>query len=402
MNTTEKLFLLLTCSLYLFLAIFSYAYVDLNLTLSQNKFSLFLVSQLQQLAYFHRPQATFIYFVLICACFGTFVYSLYLFKTQKLTLRYLKYSLAITTLILIVSYPFLSYDIFNYMFDAKIILKYHANPYAHRPLDFPQDDWLRFMRWIHRYSPYGPLWLGFSLVPTLIGSGKFITTLFSFKIFISAFHLINALIIYKITKKLNSKLCIFSTALYALNPLFLIEGVANAHNDIIQATFLLLSIYFFIANKKILSFFSVASGFFIKYLTALLVPAFILKKYFKSINNEKFILIVFATSTLFTITFSSIKISVPFVSSGATQVQFQPWYLFWTIPLVALVPKTSLVFISIAVCAGAALRYLPFLYFGDWSHPHTIIFMQLVTIVPPLIICSIYALKLIYRKIQRI
>lgn len=385
MSHTEKLLLLLTCSLYLFLAIFSYAYVDLNLTLSQNKYSLFLVSQLQQLAYFHRPQATLIYIVLIGACFGSFVYSLYLFKKQKLSLKYLKYSLVITTLILIFSYPFLSYDIFNYMFDAKIILKYHANPYTHRPLDFPQDDWLRFMRWVHRYSPYGPLWLGFSLIPTLIGFGKFITTLFSFKIFIAAFHLINALIIYKITEKLNSKLSIFSTALYALNPLFIVEGIVNAHNDIIQATFLLLSIYFFISNKKILSFLSVTVGFFIKYLTALLVPAIILKKYLKDFNNEKFILIALATSTLFTITFSSIKISVPFVSSGATQVQFQPWYLFWTIPLVALVPKTPLIIISIAVCAGAALRYLPFLYFGDWSHPQTILFMQIVTIVPPVV-----------------
>jgi len=67
---------------------------------------------------------------------------------------------------LLFSYPFLSHDLFNYLFDAKIVTFYHQNPYILKALDFPSDPWLRFMHWTHRTYPYGPSFLFLTLVPS--------------------------------------------------------------------------------------------------------------------------------------------------------------------------------------------------------------------------------------------
>lgn len=409
MSCTEKSLLFISFSLYFLLAIFSYAYVDLNLTLSQNKFVLFFVQLMQQLGYFNRPLATLIYILLIIFTFSFFIFNLWLFYRSKIGLSYLKISAITNTLILIFAYPFLSSDLFNYLFDAKIILNYHASPYAHRPLDFPNDEWLRFMRWVHRYSPYGPLWLGASLIPATLGFGKFILNFLTFKIFIGVFHLINAYLIYKILQKIDPKASIFWTATYALNPLFLIEGVVNAHNDVVLATFLILPIYFIVHKKIGLSYVALFSGTLIKYIPILNLPWMILYSLFLKIRNggkvkstnqtaKKIIALNLLTMALFTYLFSTFKISVPFVSTGATQVQFQPWYLFWTIPFVALLANRMLVAIFTALAFGASLRYLPFLYFGDWSHIGTISFMQIVTIVPAFIVLIYLAIRKYFAK----
>ena len=382
MSKLEKILLTANIILYGFLAIFSYAYVDLNLTLSQNPQFLLFVRLMQQLGYYHRPQATLIYLMLIIFAFSFFIFHLWLFYKSRIKLKYLAISTLTNTVILIFAYPFLSSDLFNYIFDAKIIVNYHASPYSYRPLDFPNDEWLRFMRWVHRLSPYGPLWLGMSIIPAFLGFGKFILNFLTFKIFIAIFHLINTYLIWKILNRVNIKTATFGTAFYALNPLFLIEGVANAHNDVVLATFMIASVYFIAVGKSLWAYLLLFSGTLVKYIPILNLPwlmwATISKKK-KSI--DQLILLNLVTMAVFTYLYSSFKITVPFVSSGATQIQFQPWYLFWTLPFVALLPNYSLIILSIGLSIGASLRYLPYLFYGDWSQPMTISFMQSMLLI---------------------
>ncbi|KKP93997.1 MAG: hypothetical protein UR98_C0001G0082 [Parcubacteria group bacterium GW2011_GWA1_36_12] len=398
MKSLEKKLLVANFLLYFFLAIFSYAYVDLNLTLSQNKFVLSFVNFLQALGYYHRSAATFIYLLFLITAFSFFLFNLWLFYKKQLSLSYLKFATLLSTFILIFAYTFLSSDLFNYIFDAKIIIKYHANPYTHRPLDFPTDDWLRFMRWIHRYSPYGPLWLGYTLIPATLGFGKFIFNLITFKVFISIFHLINALLIYRILNKIRPRATLFGTAFYALNPTLLLEGVANAHNDVVLATFLILPIYLLTIRKTTLSYLTLFAGTLIKYIPILNLPWLIWYTFGRSKNVQFLILLNLITMAIFTYFFSSFKISVPFVSSGATQVQFQPWYLFWTLPLVSLVSSPVLVLTSTTLAFGASLRYLPYLFYGDWSHSGTQLFMQSITFLPAVVVLIGVSIKTFRNK----
>src|SRR3989344_1494210 len=385
-NIFSKILLAMNLAIYVLLAIFSYSYVDLNLTISRNTFIINFVSFMQQIGYFPRSLATSIYVIWIITAFILYIINLWLFYKKKVRENYLKYAVIFSTLILIFASPFLSSDLFNYIFYSKIILNYHANPYAHRALDFPGDDWLRFMRWVHGYAPYGPLWLAGAIIPALLGFGKFILNLLMFKIFIGLFHLINSYLIFKILRKTGIKNILLGTAFYALNPLLLIEGVANSHNDIVLASLLLFAICFYVHKENAKSFAALFVGTLIKYIPILILPWYIFSFLSrKKVNYEKIIFLSLATLTIFTFIFSTLAIKVPFMPGGSTQVQFQPWYLFWTLPYMALVPKRSLLILGILVSIGASLRYLPFLFYGDWVHANTILFMQSVTVLPLII-----------------
>lgn len=397
----EKLLLLGNILIYGTLAVFSYSYVDLNLTISQHPLVLSFVSTMQQLGYFKRPTATVIYILLIIFTFSFFIFNLWLFYKSKVGWSYLKISTIANTIMLIFAYPFLSSDLFNYLFDAKIILNYHVSPYTHRPLDFPNDEWLRFMRWIHRYSPYGPLWLAMSLIPAALGFGKFILNFLTFKLFIGVFHLVNSILIFKILQKINPQRLLLGTAFYAMSPLFLIEGVANAHNDMVLATFLIGSIYFLTATHSGRSYLTLFAGTLIKYIPILNLPWLLWATLAKKKNVRLILILNLVTMAVFTYLFSAFRITVPFVSSGATQVQFQPWYLFWTLPFIALLPKTILIATGIALAVGATLRYLPYLYYGDWSQPGTITFMQLVTVTPPILVAAFLLAKTLIAKSEK-
>ncbi len=188
-------------------------------------------------------------------------------------------------------------------------------------------------------------------------------------------------------QKVDPKKAILGTAFYALNPLFLIEGIANGHNDLVFATFLLLPIYFSLERKReILSYLSFAAGALIKYISILNLPWYFAKVYFKKPKGfENFVILNILTMAVFTIIYSTVAIKVPFVASGSTQVQFQPWYLFWTIPFIAFIPNPFYMAMAIILAIGSMLRYLPFIYFGDWSQSGTIQYMQLVTVLPALV-----------------
>lgn len=403
MKFAEKIMLCLQAAAVFLLIIFSYSYVDLNLTLSSNPQILFVISSLQHIAYYQRPLATTLYLILLAFCFGVFILNLYLFTKNKLSKKYLFTNIVVSTLALVFSYPFLSSDIFNYMFDAKIITFYHQSPYLHKALDYPNDDWIRFMRWVHRYSPYGPLWLVLSILPTLAGLGKFITTLFAFKFFIGTFHIINSALIYKILQKQNAKNILFKTSLYGLNPLFLIEGVINSHNDVVIATFLLLAIYFALKSKITATVSSLLLGTLTKYITILNLPWFVYYFLFdKRKNLHRLILFNFLTMAGFTIFYSNFQIQVPFISSSGLQVQFQPWYLFWTLPLAALIANSSMIILFLTTSASVFLRYLPYIFYGDWSQPGTIQFMQYVTVLPTIFVGAIMLIKMLVVNMTKI
>lgn len=393
MSTREKILAVIQVIFALTVVVFSYGYVDLNLTLSSNPTILSIIKNLQFLAYYQRPLATTAYTIFLLVWFGLFVLLIYWFFKNKLSLKFLKLSMLSSVAVLLFAYPYLSSDLFNYMFDAKIIATYHQNPYTTRPMDIQGDDWLRFMRWVHRYSPYGPLWLLYSLVPTIVGLGKFVLTLFAFKLAIGLFQLINTWLVYKILVRVNSKKALLGAAIYGLNPLFLIEGVANAHNDVVIATCFLATIYFAVEQKKILSFASLAGGVFIKYIPILIFPWLLLYNRRPANNFNKLVIASFVTMALFTFIYSSFKITVPFVSSGSTQVQFQPWYLFWSLPFLALLPNFFTFTIILAVSFFSSLRYLPYLYYGDWSQPGTLQYLKIVVAVGLIFVIIISTIK---------
>lgn len=248
----------------LLLGIYSYSQIDLNLTLFQNPLFLTFQHSLIQLGYFHRPQSTLIF---VCLLLFISFSSAYFLKKPSQNLKILVVGLV---LLGVFSYPAFSHDIYNYIFDARILITHHQNPYTSTALMFPLDDWTRFMNWTHRAYPYGPTFLPITLIFYMLGFGKFIITLFSFKLmnllaFVGCAYLINRMAGRK------------STLFFITNPLIIFEVVISAHLDIIMLFFALLSWQLLLVKRVFSSYISLIVSIGIKYSTALLIPAYIFK-----------------------------------------------------------------------------------------------------------------------------
>ena len=215
----------------LVLSIYSYSLVDPNLTFVSNRWWEFFRERMIELGYYRRDLSWLIYLSIIILLFAAYFY----FKKKYKRLNALKLAIIISALTLI-SYPFLSHDFFNYMFDAKLVTYYHVNPYLFKALDFPSDPWIRFMHWTHRTYPYGPIFLLITLLPSYFSLGKFFLSFLFFKLTFIAFYL---LAVYYLNK-LNKRYAI----LFATNPLVIIEGLVNSHNDLISVSLAIIGAYF--------------------------------------------------------------------------------------------------------------------------------------------------------------
>ncbi len=178
-------------------AIFSYSFIPGTLTLSQNQLFLQITGFLTEFGY-NRLRTSLIFLTILIIM--TIFYIVLIKKSRTLTPKALFILTCFSTLIVTASFPVLSRDIFNYIFNAKIVLVYHQNPHFVAANQFLFDPQTRFMTWVHVPTPYGGLWTALSLIPAVLGLGKFVLNLVTFKIFLAGFHLLNVYLIYLILK----------------------------------------------------------------------------------------------------------------------------------------------------------------------------------------------------------
>lgn len=348
-------FLLFGCSFFL-LFVYSYAHIDLNLTLSSHPTYQALQQQLLYLGYFQRPLSTGVFLSLLFLLFFFYMSTLLLAYKKQISQKAIFLLIGVSVVLLFLAYPAFSHDIFNYMFDARIVTKYQENPYLHAAQDFPHDPWTRFMHWTHRTYPYGPLWLAFTIPFSFLGFEKFTLTLFYFKLFFALFHLGIIFLILRIQKILFPKNEAIGVLFYALNPLVLIESLVSPHNEVIMVFFLLLALYFLLVKRFwwAIGMLVISGG--IKFVTLLLLPFFLFPNTWKRIVNQNkqfFIMLVFLTIALI------------------GEILFREPYSWYFLPLLAFVGSMfsfgPFHQVLIGVTLASLLRYAPYLYMGDYS-----------------------------------
>ena len=312
-------------------ALYSYSLVDPNITLINSPVWERVRESAVQLGYYHRDWSWIIYLLSIVA----------LFMFHRLFMKHArKYNPVVLALIiglvLLIAYPFLSHDFFNYLFDAKILTLYHKSPYLFKALDFPHDPWIRFMHWTHRTYPYGPLFLVFSIIPSFISGGKFIADYFLFKLMFTAMYVASTWLLSRIKREYG--------LLFATHPLVIIEALVNGHNDIVAVTIALVGMWFLLKkNRPYLGglFLILSSG--IKYMT---LPFVFISK--KNLMRNKLALAGFLAVVVFLLFYQDI----------------QPWYflnLFVMVPFFASVIEGSWIFLL-----GLLVSYYPFVRYGEW------------------------------------
>lgn len=359
-----SLFIFVICSIGL--AIYSYGFLDFNLTLSSSALFLDFLVPLQKLVYFNRNQSAQIFIVIFLLFTLSYIYLLKYYSSLKIAKFPWKYFLGILA-ILTLSYPMLSYDIFNYMFHGKILWYYHANPHTIAPQEFTGDLWLRFMRWVHTPSAYGQVFTAIESPAYLLGMGKFVPTLYLMKITMSAFF---AWCIYLIGKMGNLRSQLF----IAFNPFLLLELVVNAHNDAVMIAFLLLAIYLASINRKIYSLINLILSIGVKYMTALTFPFYFIK-------NSKLKIIFIATILYIPVLFSPAR--------------FQPWYLVWSLIPASLIDSHWSRLWIISASLTSLIYYVPYIATGFWNNSY--LFVAIVLYLPLLTSGSIWSITKIWK-----
>lgn len=349
------------------LGLYSFVLVDPNITFMQNGYWVSFRDIAVQIGYYQREASWYIFLSLIVLLF---IFHFYFIKKYK-EVSVKKIALILGTLLLI-SYPFLSHDFFNYMFDAKILTYYHQNPYLQRALDYPGDQWTRFMHWTHRTYPYGPVFLLLSLIPSLLGFGKFTLSFLLFKGF---FILCYGVSVY-LLNKLNKKWAV----IFATHPLVIMEGLVSSHNDIVALALGIIGVYFILKKKNAggMVFFLLSAG--IKYISAPFVFLF----------NKRFYKVALLLQ-LSIFTYLSLKMEI------------QPWYF---LALFAFLPFFEEVISNMSIFFfGLLISYYPYIRLGGWDTAekvnlkHQIIFIFFLINV--FYFCLIFLLKR-YRSLYKV
>lgn len=340
------------------LALYSYALVDPNITLVNNGAWTEFRNIMVQLGYYQRPTSTLIY--------GVIVVLLSVFHI-KLVERFKKVSpmkiAVIAALAGLLAYPFASHDLFNYIFDAKIFTYYHQNPYLHTALDFPNDNMTRFMHWTHRTYPYGPSFLVLTVVPSFFSFGKFILAYGLFKMLIVGSYM--AAVYY--LNKWNKEWAMF----FATQPLVIIDGLINAHNDIIAISLGIIGLYFVFHRTDMKGRIALVISGLIKYST---VPLIFATKKREDLGTK--------------IAFAGIAVVMIYLTVGRT---VQPWYFLTPLVLIPYLYKEIKRFYLFYFFV--TVSYIGFVYTGTWNNT----FMYSILLVP----LGINAAYILYAKRHR-
>lgn len=341
------IFLLLSLSFL----IFSYLWIDFAvvLTIAQGHPKFQKLLSIIEFTRENRELLSQVYLILI-VCF--FVFDLFLLFFPKILLTIRKKRLffitAVFVLVFSFSYPFLSYDIFTYLFSAKMLLHYHVNPYKVAPEEFlGRDLWLDFLRNVQFKYAYGPVYLFYSLIPGIIFSTRRLILNFYF------LKLMNALVFwftgYLLFELRKEDYRVFSW--WFFNPFLLIELLVNSHSDLLMIWFFILGVFYLNKKKVLNSIITMGLSVLTKYVSIIGVPLLFLGKRLRNIYL-KFLAISLFCFLLF-----------------QKQRVTQPWYFSWSymyLPFIEL-RSASWALINLNLLLLLINSYYPFLKTGGWS-----------------------------------
>jgi len=195
------------------------------------------------------------------------------------------------SLILLFVFPISSTDIYDYVSRGRISGQYGGNPLIETPNDYPGEPYVELAAWKKDPSAYGPLW---EILSGLIGrfaGGRLWNDMLGYKILALLGYLLSTFLITAILKRVAPDRCLAGTLLFAWNPLVLLDGIANGHNDMIMVAFILAAFWILsLAQKRdaisekglsaflygLLAILFLSLAILIKYIPILLMPLLLL------------------------------------------------------------------------------------------------------------------------------
>ena len=221
----------------------------------------------------------------ISTLFVLYLIALRLLRKIQINPKFVIWVGGLLALILIFSYPQTAIDLFVYAIRSRGWARYGLEPFSNAPELIPDfDPWLGLAgEWVDAPSPYGPIWEWSSLVMYYLSGGNFLGHLVALKVLAFITYLGCAWLLTKLLRIFRPQWVVVGTAFFAWNPLVLLEGVQNAHNDLLMVFFFLLSLWGCLAlmlGKKdkpswvysLVFVFAFAASVLVKFVTFLVLP----------------------------------------------------------------------------------------------------------------------------------
>lgn len=361
-----KIFYYLTL---VFITIPSWGFVDANMPLPK-------IASLAPIIFFQTIYPTAWYIASVVILFVFYIWVLYYIRKKALTSRHIWYLIFATAVILFWTFPALSNDIFNYIATAKVAFIWKENPYIVMPIEIPKEPMLAFLHAANKVALYGPVWLLLTAIPLFLGMGNLLTTLFTFKLFMTVWYLGLCYLIWIASERKPWPL-----AFFALNPLVTLSTLVDGHNDVVMMA-LALGGFLMVKRKKfVYGIFIFIFSIFIKGATLFLVPVFIWCLY-RQYKKEQI-------SWQGVWHWASVAMYLIFLLSPIRE-EIYAWYFIWPLTFLALVDKPNILrAASYGFSVGLLLRIVPFFYTRSWSGITPTV-KRIVTFVPPFISSFIY------------
>lgn len=358
------------------LLIISYGFIDPHLSFSTLPAYVYVQSVLVSLVYHHT--------IVAAGMYAGILVSMYL-SYGRLTLE--KYAskkndhfgwLISIIVILLLSYPALSYDIFNYIATAKVTFQYLENPYVIMPIEISNEPMLSYTRAANKLALYGPTWIALTSLPHLVSMGNPLVSIISFKLLVTLFYFALVYMIYRKTKRWDQAMW------FAFNPLVLIEVIVNGHNDIVMMVLAMGGLLLWQREARIYKIIGIVlwvSSIFVKGATIMLLPLFFLPPK----DWERIVRIGFWC--MFGI----------FLLSPLREEMY-PWYAVWWLSFAAFIPIKKQSFIhgfSYWFSFGLMLGYVPWIATREYAGITPVV--RIVCTLLPLCIYILSSRTYIYR-----
>jgi hypothetical protein len=137
-------------------------------------------------------------------------------------------------------YPVTATDLFSYVMRARVQVVYGANPMTAPPGRFPDDPLLPFVgEWKNSLSPYGPAWELLAGAVAALGFTGAVSGALAYKVVALLAYLVCMAALFWGTGGDSTALLFF-----AWNPLVLLQGLGNGHNDLVMLAWLVLALVF--------------------------------------------------------------------------------------------------------------------------------------------------------------
>ena len=172
--------------------------------------------------------------------FGLYILCLVNWKRRQFTAREVVVIIVGAGLLAWGALPANSTDIFGYIAFGRMAGIYGANPYVHTYSEFA-DFYSAFVEW-DITMPYGPVGLPLFILVGRLSEHSVLGSVFVLKLIWLLTHFCNCWLLFRILKAWQPDPT-FGLFLFGLNPLVLVELMANGHNDGLMILFVLLAIF---------------------------------------------------------------------------------------------------------------------------------------------------------------